>query len=89
MQKNKNFTQSDISYVVYMLSASVSRDLPDTSHHVFEKIRDMLTSSNGNIFRVTGPLYGEFTGHRWIPRKKASDAEPWCFLWSAPEYTVE
>ena len=26
-----------------------------------------MTSSNGNIFRVTGPLCGEFTGHRWIP----------------------
>ena len=35
----------------------------------------MMTSSNGNIFRVTGPLCGEFTGHRWIPRTKASDAE--------------
>ena len=28
----------------------------------------MMTSSNGNIFRVTGHLCGEFTGHRWIPR---------------------
>ena len=27
----------------------------------------MMTSSNGNIFRVTGHLYGKFTGHRWIP----------------------
>ena len=27
----------------------------------------MMTSSNGNIFRVTGPLCGEFNGHRWIP----------------------
>ena len=44
----------------------------------------MMTSSNGNIFRVTGPLYGEFTGHRWISRTKASDAELWCFLWFAP-----
>ena len=35
----------------------------------------MMTSSNGNIFRVTGPLCGEFTGLRWIPRIKASDAE--------------
>ena len=26
----------------------------------------MITSSNGNIFRVTGHLCGEFTGHRWI-----------------------
>ena len=42
----------------------------------------MMTSSNGNIFRVTVPLCGEFTGHRWIPLTKASDAELWCFLWS-------
>ena len=45
----------------------------------------MMTSSNGNIFRITGPLCGEFTGLRWIPRTKASDAELWCFLWSASE----
>ena len=45
----------------------------------------MMTSSNGNIFRVTGHLCGEFTGRRWIPRTKASDAELWCFLWSMPE----
>ena len=38
-----------------------------------------------NFFRVTGHLSGEFTGHRWIPRTKASDAELWCLLWSAPE----
>ena len=28
----------------------------------------MMTSSNGNIFRVAGPLCGEFTGHRWLSR---------------------
>ena len=43
-----------------------------------------MTSSNGNIFRVTGPLWGEFTGNRWIPITKAIDAELWCFLWSPP-----
>ena len=32
----------------------------------------MMTSSNGNIFRVTGHLYVEFTGHRWIPCTKYS-----------------
>ena len=48
-----------------------------------------MTSSIGNIFRVTGPLCGEFTGDRWIPFTKASDGELWCFLWSAPEWTVE
>ena len=40
----------------------------------------MTTSSNGNNFRVTGPLCGEFTGHRWIPLTKGSEAELWCFL---------
>ena len=44
----------------------------------------MMTSSNGNIFRITGPLCGEFASHLWIPRTKASDVELWCFLWSAP-----
>ena len=32
--------------------------------------RRMMTSSNGNIFRVTGPLCGEFTGHRRIPSQR-------------------
>ena len=33
----------------------------------------MMTSSNGNIFRVTDPLCAEFTGHRWIPLTEAID----------------
>ena len=41
-----------------------------------------MTPSNGNFSRITGPLCGEFAGHWWIPRTKASDAELWCFLWS-------
>ena len=40
----------------------------------------MMTSSNGNIFRVTGHLCGKFNGPRWIFRTKASDAELWCFF---------
>ena len=48
-----------------------------------------MTSSNGNSFRITGPLWGESTGHRWIPLTKASDAELWSFLWTAPEQTFE
>ena len=49
----------------------------------------IMTSSNGNIFHVTSLQSREFTGHRWIPYTKASDAELWCFLWSAPEPTGE
>ena len=30
----------------------------------------MMASSNGNIFRVTGHLCGEFTGPRWIPAQR-------------------
>ena len=50
---------------------------------------NMMTSSNGNTFRFTGPLCGEFTGHRWIPLTKASGRELWCFIWTAPEQTAE
>ena len=46
---------------------------------------NMMTSSNGNIFPITDHLCREFTGPRWIPCTEASDAELWCFLWSASE----
>ena len=48
-----------------------------------------LTSSNGNIFCIAGPLCRELTGDRWIPLTKVSGVELWCFLWSGPEQTVE
>ena len=38
----------------------------------------MMTSLNGNIFHVTALVCGKFTGHRWIPRTKGSDAKLWC-----------
>ena len=50
---------------------------------------NMMTSSNVNIFRVTGPSWGESTGGRWILLTKTSDAELWCFIWSAPEQTPQ
>ena len=37
---------------------------------------NMMTSSNRNMFRVTGHLCGEITGPRWSPRTKASDVAP-------------
>ena len=57
-----------------------------TTDDLFQwRIYPMMTSSNGNIFRVTGHLCGKFTGPRWISHTKASDAELWCFLWFTPE----
>ena len=50
--------------------------------------QNLMTASNANIFRVTGPLCGEFTGQWWIPLTKARDKELWCLLWSAPEHPV-
>ena len=37
------------------------------------------------FFRVTGHWCGEFTGDRWIPLTKASNAELWCVFLSAPD----
>ena len=74
--KNNNHVQ---------ISKSKWNSSPKTKLVTSEKnraITAIMTSSNGNIFRVTGPLCGEFTGPRWIPRAKANDAELWCFLWS-------
>ena len=35
----------------------------------------MKTLSNGNVFHITGNLWGESTGHRWLPLTKSSNAE--------------
>ena len=52
-----------IFYVALSLAGSF---ITDQSDALFSSV--MMTSSNGNIFRVTGPWCGEFTGDRWIPR---------------------
>ena len=49
----------------------------------------LMTSLNGNVFRVTGPLWGESIGHRWIPLTNASDADFLYFLRSVLGQTVE
>ena len=56
-------------------------DLPIIYRHHVTKIDEsltwslnvalsMMTSSNGNILRVTGHLCGEFTGPGWIPAQR-------------------
>ena len=44
-------------------------------YRLFGMTEYMMMLPNGNAFRVTGHLCGEFTGHRWISHTKASDAE--------------
>ena len=49
----------------------------------------MMTSSNGNISRVTGPLCWEFTGHRWIPRTKARlSKQSWGWQFETPLHSL-
>ena len=44
----------------------------------------MMTSSNRNILRVTGSLWGEYTGRRWIPPPPPPHKDQWrgAFLFS-------
>ena len=73
----------------YIMSTRWFCDLSFTNVKVNALGQCMMTSSNGNVFRATGPLWGESTSDRWIRLTKASDAELWCFLWSPPEHTIE
>ena len=61
---------------------------PSVSRLTLTDFHNTMTPSNGTIFGLAGPFWSEFTGYRWIPLIKASDAELWCFRWSAPEQTV-
>ena len=49
-------------------SVSMSRRHHGNGYDVLQSI--MMTSSNGNIFRVTGPLCGEFTGPGEFPTQR-------------------
>ena len=72
----ERFIYSRGCYVNIRLWAN--KQLIKTSPHI-------MTSSNGNIFRVTGPLRGESIGHWRISLTKASEAELWYYVWSTPE----
>ena len=61
----RRFHQNDpisVSVIVWL-----SGNQPLNKSWILSIIRGMMTSSNGNIFRVTGPLCGEFTGPREFP----------------------
>ena len=59
--------QLQIVWIIYAMNPLGTHD---TTTLTESKIKPMMTSSNGNIFRDTGPLCGEFTGDRLIPRTK-------------------
>ena len=75
---NNTVHVSDSTTISFVVFSTISGHGKTVS--VNKRRRPIMTSSNGNIFRVTDHLCGEFTGPRWIPRTKASDAELWCFF---------
>ena len=60
-------------FSIYRADSSFALLTQDTDRNTLNNSY-MMTSSNGNIFCVTGPMCAEFTGNRWIPLTKASDA---------------
>ena len=53
-----------LSQWINYLMSSIILDAENQAH-IGKATALMMTSSNGNIFRVIGPLCGEFTGLRW------------------------
>ena len=47
-----------------------------------------MTSSNGNIFRIIGPLWGESSGG-FSPPPQRQETRSFIVFWSAPEQTVK
>ena len=60
----------EISFVRFPCRVKILRywEKKNTSENVV--LHDMMTSSDGNIFRVTGPLCGEFTGPGEFPTQR-------------------
>ena len=80
MVQGKSLNATAIGYIIDLLNLGYTCSQARNQHgHEHDDV------INEDIFRVTGHLCGEFTGPRWIPRTKASDAELWCFLWSTSE----
>ena len=77
-ENSMHWTISQLAYISFISSSIPPPVLVQT----------MMSSSNGNRFRVAGTLWGEFTGHRWIPRTEASDAELWCFLFNRTKHST-
>ena len=65
----------------------MARLLTKTQKPFFEIAQSWWCHQMETFPALTGPLCGEFTGQRWLPLSKVSDAELWCFLWSGWSWT--
>ena len=71
---------NQIKYNISVYRFGLWLDITILNEDVAMEVLFMKTSSNGNIFRVTGPLWGEPTGHWWIPLTKVNGAQLWSFF---------
>ena len=79
--------QTKIKYDTLVINTLANQSpivMTSSNGNVFRVTGPFVRGIHGNIFCVTGPLCGEFIGHLWIPLTKVIDAELSCFLWSAP-----
>ena len=74
------FAVPNVVGLVFSIASAATAAKSAASTLFVQLYKIMMTSSNGNIFCVTGHLCGEFTGPLWIPHTKASDAELWCIF---------
>ena len=59
-----------VRWISALLSFINTLPMMNSSDRFTERVYLMMTSSNGNIFRVTGFLCGEFTGPREFPAQR-------------------
>ena len=75
----------------YLMTCVIRLSSP-LNHLATHGVRIMKSAANVTL-SCHFPRYWPFvrgpTGHRWIPLTGASDAELWCFLWSAPQLKVK
>ena len=57
----------------------------DWSISIANHYSDVIMGAMASQITSVSIVWWEFTGHRWIPLTRASDADLWRFLWSAPE----
>ena len=81
LMNTDDFVLKPIHYSLHQMGGAVNLDLRHLLHRWLSVERKwhydqifVIDSTGSCHFRITGPLCGEFTGHRWIPRTKASDA---------------
>ena len=82
----KRVDNLEILRILNSAKSSCAAEVPFVLEITLRNTSIMITSSNGNIFRVTGPLCGEFTSPGEFSTQRPVKRR--CFLWSSPELTI-